>query len=1520
MKHDTTLLSIFYIFLFILYVNNAYIDIYCGDFVSDYVYGNETHYYRLILNDTYDVNFDTCLEHYVNNTSNVYDITLDVKDESNNSVSEQACPSGDSCGNCTNNISDAEYFTIPLGAGIHFIEINSTWKRFNLDSSYTLQISCINIPINNSVFMTTPIDNTLNQTTPISTVIYTTYVPIEFKKLNNCDYYSNETFEIFTANILTDLYLKNGTVELSLYIKFNRNCDDEEGCNILSLHNYDDDIDVLSLSIGPFGFFLEITTATNMWPFYETYRIPNITSLLAIDGQYHLLNLKHTFSLNSTSQSQNKNSLKINDAIYYYSTSSSLTATTWQKYQLYASSPDHNPANMSILAICVKGIQFLPAGGIQIPEIKCGGKLNGTRDSLFDSDYVFLNVSEESSVLFNASFSEYDTWLILEDITDAFYGEGKNQLFRQKLFPGEYILEITTWYDRNLSQNEWILYVDCNATFVDPSRYKLVVSYVWNNDYSWNYAERQCEISWGTSLATIITENDMEFALMDTKYQYQGDSSDLFNADIWIGLYRFMNNHTYDSSWNWVNGESCNYTETNNCMNDPHWSTNQPDNKPSLLHDQELVEQYGAALRINATGIDAAFFDFPFNFPMNVHPVTDSISSFMLCNAPNSNYGIKMCKDKVNCWHRMNCCNDTHLEKDISKDYGPNSNAIEFYAPIAYWNDTLFVVGKKEIHYSDVTTIHQKHYNWKYKDLNFQQLLTEGLAQRYSQHKSSLFLYVFDYSSHDMLVNIDLESFKVNIISLPPNYPSVRGDDLLKYCLVSTDQYVYVLRKQMMLIYDMNINEWDIKPFEDREPMSCAATFDEKYIYSFTDTDIIKYDTNTTAFHAIDTMNICSFNESGFNKAITGRDGRIYIHGCHVTAWKTAVFNPKYEQFENTIGIDIPTVPNVPYYRASQLTMFDDNILLLFQQRYDRYPLELEIYSEDYISLYYGITHIISINFALSVIDLPIWPSDGFMIRYNLNDFRNVTKQIYEVILYFDNTKHPIIESIVLSVLKDNCACISTYKCYNCSQYFNTSNYLSTAENELNHLKFIPSTCTSEFHCSALVLPESFNIALQRCEISLTLINNTISNKDLSIHFAFTLSENCFTRDGAQFSLQIDAERVNISSKLHVTIHDNYYSCNLCLVGRNNVTVCDSCSDGMFIIFAVAQHTAAAFTFNITIESMHIDFRVVSKAINTAFFVSDDTTIITNDQMNFYLLLLLLLLLIPIIIICCLYQAYTDAFIVKEALVLIIGISEFQDESRNLLGVSTCVQQLQSLWKNKYNYDVFICNEDTWNCDKNGVISFVDTHLKKMYHKLYDSVIIHLISHGDDGYFFASDDKALAMEFFTHEIVNKCEDLKHPNLIKLIFHHGCQGKNDYRSPDIAAALTDSKLMTKNISMPKLNNKMKNLQSTTEKMTYDSNCLIITANISGRGVSDNGGFTDCICNAFEENANKIVKADLNTLLVKIGQDLEQNSKHSEIPVVKGTIRYGQVRFEKSKVVANKLSNNAIEMGIAIKTNK
>eukprot|EP01083_Nonionella_stella_P115200 341284_1 len=241
--------------------------------------------------------------------------------------------------------------------------------------------------------------------------------------------------------------------------------------------------------------------------------------------------------------------------------------------------------------------------------------------------------------------------------------------------------------------------------------------------------------------------------------------------------------------------------------------------------------------------------------------------------------------------------------------------------------------------------------------------------------------------------------------------------------------------------------------------------------------------------------------------------------------------------------------------------------------------------------------------------------------------------------------------------------------------------------------------------------------------------------------------------------------------------------------------------------------------------------------------------------------------LIVMVCVCREHYRYTNAFFVDDALVLIIGISQFDDKTQLLPGVQRAVQELTTLWRDIYKYSVVICNEETLYSTKDDVIDFVDACVPRIQGRT-KAVIIHILSHGLEGNLVvSSDQRTIPIEFFKHELTYNCLEDKR-SFVKLIFYHGCRGSKNYHVPNYTQRGLKSSQVNTN-------------ESPFMEYTAYSNFITIYGNMPGRASYDAGTFTHCICDAFSRNAKKMMKNDFIHLIHGISRDLAQKTKGAEI---------------------------------------
>eukprot|EP01084_Bolivina_argentea_P108579 194053_1 len=297
------------------------------------------------------------------------------------------------------------------------------------------------------------------------------------------------------------------------------------------------------------------------------------------------------------------------------------------------------------------------------------------------------------------------------------------------------------------------------------------------------------------------------------------------------------------------------------------------------------------------------------------------------------------------------------------------------------------------------------------------------------------------------------------------------------------------------------------------------------------------------------------------------------------------------------------------------------------------------------------------------------------------------------------------------------------------------------------------------------------------------------------------------------------------------------------------------------------------------------------------------------------------------------YRKYMDAYIIKRVLVLIIGITKFDNKKLNLPDDKNNISKLIDLWS-MYNYDVRICNnnKDQFYCTKPDVINFVDKYKENVVN--YDAVIVHILTHGQNGkQFQTSDGKFVKLGFINHELIEASVNV----CTKIIFYHACRGGADYHDGKTIAELRKAKysmnkceckccfrsrpnkkpLIPHNQSVECTNVTDKTLSESNrggrydcddmEELPLEANCVTVFGNIDDRTQSTEGYFTTCICEVFESNVDKIKKKDFVELLIGengLGRRLAEISNNAAICTTEGigTLIFGKpIRFERSDTI-------------------
>eukprot|EP01083_Nonionella_stella_P042926 115879_1 len=962
---------------------------------------------------------------------------------------------------------------------------------------------------------------------------------------------------------------------------------------------------------------------------------------------------------------------------------------------------------------------------------------------------------------------------------------------------------------------------------------------------SWTDAEQQCERVLGTSLATIITENDMLEAVHTIKkIQITYGSTPQTNVSFWIGLY-------HDTTWKWIDDHDCYYTETGNCADDVHWDRTEP----NILSPSKYG--HAAFLFVGEIGNASTLSYF--------HTQSFEDQAFILCNGPTSQRNTSNCVGK-HCWtHRQ----QFSLPDEDIPDFQ------EYPLPIAYWNKQLFLIGQNKIHYTTFK-IFNNPFEWKRVFFNHNNLTILSGVILHAQFEASLYIFGC-YGTHEInfywnrkfgdscniLIHIDLNTLYVR-------YNTITETDIVnhKYCMVAGRNYVYFINEDSILYYqaDSKVKRVvNMNPVWARgEYIKCLVTNNEEYIYIFARNTVWKYNTHSRAVeydHVISSYMAQSV-QSPWAQGVTGRNGKLYLPGCYFAAWQTVVFDTSIDQFENaTVDIFSPNKEDVAslFVRNSQLRIFDDNVLL---------NVYLDV-------IYSTVTETISINFTKTS-STNIWPSDGFPIQYYLNDFRNTINDIYPVFLYTSSTTNNINASIVLNTSDDHCIC-SEYNCRNCYQHFSLSQYLSPLDSHVNELQFVPNYYYSD-DSDILLLPNLITIGLQRCIISLNSRNSMTNYTNPSIEIKYNLSCNCYSRIEQTFVFNITSPLVNISDVVSINVHDNgMIHCQICN------TYCKECTDRMFVI----HHATKSVTngkYPLTIRPDSIDLRVMSFMDEFMYNRASHQTQITDWRAVVISLVIIGIMIIVLIISCSVqYSKYMEAFVVHKALVLVIGISQFDDKSWFLPGVQKSVDLVVNIWgKDLYNYDVFVCNPRSLCSTKDDVLDFIDKHITKLSNNAYQCVILHIISHGSDSgdSFICSDGQKIWLDHIRNEL-----DYMSSSLIKIMFNHCCRGDKIYGDTNIEL----HRAVTRQFDYQK-----------SSISSADSNWATIWGNIKGRALSDSGHFAEWLYDSFKRNLSRWKKKSFRTLVTEIGDSLQHQTNGAEISEINDTLRgYSELRFERCK---------------------
>eukprot|EP01083_Nonionella_stella_P182789 658650_1 len=589
------------------------------------------------------------------------------------------------------------------------------------------------------------------------------------------------------------------------------------------------------------------------------------------------------------------------------------------------------------------------------------------------------------------------------------------------------------------------------------------------------------------------------------------------------------------------------------------------------------------------------------------------------------------------------------------------------------------------------------------------------------------------------------------------------------------------------------------------------------------------------------------------------------------------------------------------------------------------------------------VEYVISINFTQSL-PFNIFPSrsKNITFRYSLTDSRGNFSDVYTLFFTMttDLSGYPLIDWMIWnddaghwesrytpngSILLDisNCVCHVDI-CLYCEQQINIFDFLSEPflgdfEDRYVTAHDFDFKLSHPYHFNVLLTPRNMTVHWQRCNIS--FYPDGLCAEDEPIPITFNLSDNCYSEIGAVHLVYIeiamesgylfneDSKSPRTALVINITSNQSK-SCDLCTIPYVNG---NASNEDMIAITQNCIHLSHD-EFKFEYQPWHVmgyydalgihDYNKETDYYVLGFVTHDEDVFIPQDaksvttkfisksvkslKQKLSTVLWLLLCIIPCI--CCMcfvfrkYRRYKNvSLIVKKALVLIIGIAQFDKPGYMLDRVGENVRDLIDLWREKYKYEVFVCNEGYLYSTKDDIIEFIDEHKSKLIEKHYDSVILHVISHGSNKgqSFLSSDLQLVQMEFIRHELTESMNE----QLIKIIFNHVCRGEETTQTGKTrASAIVHN-------------------DGVLQEPCGDSNWAIVYGNIINRAIMDDGCFTKYICEVFGNNLNGLWKKCFTELCTDIAGKVQNETRAADICEANTTLCVDGIRFEANgKVMA------------------
>eukprot|EP01084_Bolivina_argentea_P041049 75746_1 len=797
-------------------------------------------------------------------------------------------------------------------------------------------------------------------------------------------------------------------------------------------------------------------------------------------------------------------------------------------------------------------------------------------------------------------------------------------------------------------------------------------------------AESQCETKWSTTLATILTSQD----LSTVQSQLNIDDN-----SIWIG-YTGTNNDTTQ----WVSGVEC----VNDCV---------------------TIKEIEEALNI-ATPDDV-------NTCNSTHSIICDGTKFF------GGYELKNCAFTAgNCYKYAPSFQLSAIESvrsDIVFD-------VDMFSPsFAIWNYTGYLIGKHKIHTGDLYTCFNRN-----QSENGQQCMQN---YTYNNNPNTITIPVHSYQYDSLLfiysAYMEVETIKYNLIGVNLQNMEMLSYSLpfetsehIQFCIVADANNVFLVGGGNMYIYNYQlIEKFEFEPIGKIRILTddistCVINLNETYIYVFGSNSHIlyKYNIYNKSIHMVDEPNVC-FHATG--RGITLPNDKAYLQGCSVGRWNTIIFDMKIEKFGNmkhTITASKQEWNSyIPYYASGALAQLEDTILMMIHM----VPSEVNPRFRFYMSF----TEYIVFN-VQETHYTTFWPSDGITIKYFVISFFPLETNItYFVNIYSVDATNIINETVIL---------FSSYSSNNCTyrelSFFAGHFYdnceatvllnLTLMDNNINTLTFdilaesvnVPPglfnvdaehaqlALSQKNITTPLFVPNTFTIKLTRCNISFETVESLpVSNNDNPfINMSYELTENCFARIGTKFiiDLSLNSSVLDIKKELLITIEKTTtHSCNICdSINKND---CSQCIDSQINIKHPIISSDDKLT--VTFASQSIDLNVYPESgLRIPYEWYEQKAVLSSEQKALIIISSIIgtILIVAIIGYICKRNKQLAAEVkrqtqhthyIKNPLVLFVGIGFYDDNAKNpganiycndLNGVDRDYENVKKFCE-LFNYDMY---------------------------------------------------------------------------------------------------------------------------------------------------------------------------------------------------------------------------------------